>query len=72
MDLPCNRVHILNEVTSVQIQTTKQVNLGTKDKFRDCKKKAAILDLKKNIFERASMTILNVYLIVFNKTSIAL
>ena len=28
MDLPCTSVQILNEVTSVQTQTTKQVNLG--------------------------------------------
>ena len=49
MDLPCTCVQIPNEVTSVQIQATKQVNLGAEDQFRDSNKKAAILGFKKNI-----------------------
>ena len=71
----------INELTSVQIPNRftmtnvklpvykyKQVNLGPEDQFRGGNKKAAIVDLKKNIFERASMTSLYVYMIVLNKT----
>ena len=69
MELACTSLQILNEV---QIQTTKQVYLGTEDQFRDGNKKAAILDFKIKIFERARMTILYVYMIVLNKALIAL
>ena len=57
-------MQILNEVISVQIQTTKQVNLGAEDQFGDGNKKAAIW-----IF------FLNVYMTVFpvlNKTFLTL
>ena len=50
MDLPFISVTILNEITSVQVQTTKQVVLGVEDQFNDNNKKTAILDFKKKHF----------------------
>ena len=53
MDLPCTSVPTLNEVASVQLQTTKQVNLVAEHQLRDNNKKAAtgILDVKKTILK---------------------
>ena len=69
-DLPCTTVQILDEVTSVQTQTTKQVNLVAEDQFRDGNEKAAILDLKKK-FLKSKYEIFYVY-DCFKQTFIAL